>query len=623
MSELFRGFEQLLELAKALEDKLDSGELKTDIQINARPLSSIPRQGVPRSSNPPASNIGTSRMRPPASPQPASHQPASQPPAASASDDAPTGPTASLRDLGGLSSVLQELRELVEIPLKRPELLTKLGLEPAKGVLLVGPPGTGKTLTARALAEDLGVNYIAIVGPEVMGKYYGEAEARLREIFERAARSAPCLVFIDEIDSLAPDRAKVEGEVEKRLVAQLLSLMDGFAKTNGVVVLAATNRPDHLDPALRRPGRLDREVQFRVPDREGRLEILQIQTRLMPLEPTVDLAVIADLAVGMVGADLKALCQKAAYTALRRQVPDLSDVPAEISVTQADFLQAIKAIKPSVLRSVEVESPQTSWAEIGGLETEKQTLQESVEGALLYPELYQQTGAKAPRGILLWGPPGTGKTLLAKAVASQARANFIAVSGSDLMSRWVGAAEQAVRELFTKARQAAPCVIFIDEIDTLAPARGKFQGDSGVSDRVVGQILTELDGLQACPNLLLIGATNRPDALDPALLRAGRLDLQLKIDLPDQASRLSILQVHNSDRPLVAVDLAVWANQTEGWNGADLALLSNQAALEAIRKYRAQAAAEAEAIQITMADFAVAHQMLTNQRSARAASTDI
>lgn len=623
MSELFRGFEQLLELAKALEDKLDSGELKTDIQINARPLSSIPRQGVPRSSNPPASNIGTSRMRPPASPQPASHQPASQPPAASASDDAPTGSTASLRDLGGLSSVLQELRELVEIPLKRPELLTKLGLEPAKGVLLVGPPGTGKTLTARALAEDLGVNYIAIVGPEVMGKYYGEAEARLREIFERAARSAPCLVFIDEIDSLAPDRAKVEGEVEKRLVAQLLSLMDGFAKTNGVVVLAATNRPDHLDPALRRPGRLDREVQFRVPDREGRLEILQIQTRLMPLEPTVDLAVIADLAVGMVGADLKALCQKAAYTALRRQVPDLSDVPAEISVTQADFLQAIKAIKPSVLRSVEVESPQTSWAEIGGLETAKQTLQESVEGALLYPELYQQTGAKAPRGILLWGPPGTGKTLLAKAVASQARANFIAVSGSDLMSRWVGAAEQAVRELFTKARQAAPCVIFIDEIDTLAPARGKFQGDSGVSDRVVGQILTELDGLQACPNLLLIGATNRPDALDPALLRAGRLDLQLKIDLPDQASRLSILQVHNSDRPLVAVDLAVWANQTEGWNGADLALLSNQAALEAIRKYRAQAAAEAEAIQITMADFAVAHQMLTNQRSARAASTDI
>ncbi len=623
MSELFRGFEQLLELAKALEDKLDSGELKTDIQINARPLSSIPRQGVPRSSNPPASNIGTSRMRPPASPQPASHQPASHQPAASASDDAPTGSTASLRDLGGLSSVLQELRELVEIPLKRPELLTKLGLEPAKGVLLVGPPGTGKTLTARALAEDLGVNYIAIVGPEVMGKYYGEAEARLREIFERAARSAPCLVFIDEIDSLAPDRAKVEGEVEKRLVAQLLSLMDGFAKTNGVVVLAATNRPDHLDPALRRPGRLDREVQFRVPDREGRLEILQIQTRLMPLEPTVDLAVITDLAVGMVGADLKALCQKAAYTALRRQVPDLSDVPAEISVTQADFLQAIKAIKPSVLRSVEVESPQTSWAEIGGLETAKQTLQESVEGALLYPELYQQTGAKAPRGILLWGPPGTGKTLLAKAVASQARANFIAVSGSDLMSRWVGAAEQAVRELFTKARQAAPCVIFIDEIDTLAPARGKFQGDSGVSDRVVGQILTELDGLQACPNLLLIGATNRPDALDPALLRAGRLDLQLKIDLPDQASRLSILQVHNSDRPLVAVDLAVWANQTEGWNGADLALLSNQAALEAIRKYRAQAAAEAEAIQITMADFAVAHQMLTNQRSARAASTDI
>ncbi len=620
MSELFRGFEQLLELAKALEDKIEQGELKTDIHINARPLSSIPRQGsVPRSStasSAASSNIGTSRMRP----NPTSPRPESPPPANGSSDGAAP---VSLRDLGGLSSVLQELRELIEIPLKRPELLDKLGLEPSKGVLLVGPPGTGKTLTARALAEALGVNHIAIVGPEVMGKYYGEAEARLRDIFERAARSAPCIIFIDEIDSLAPDRAKVEGEVEKRLVAQLLSLMDGFAPTNGVIVLAATNRPDHLDPALRRPGRLDREVQFRVPDRESRLEILQIQTRSMPLDRTVDLAIIADLAVGLVGADLRAVCQQAAYIALRRQVPDLqAEVPAEMSITQADFLQAIKAIKPSVLRSVEVESPQTDWAEIGGLAAAKQTLQESVEGALLYPELYQQTGAKAPRGILLWGPPGTGKTLLAKAVASQARANFIAVNGPELLSRWVGAAEQAMRELFAKARQAAPCVIFVDEIDTLAPARGQFQGDSGVSDRVVGQLLTELDGLQACPNVLLIGATNRPDALDPALLRAGRLDLQLKIDLPDQASRLSILQVHNRDRPLAAVDLSLWASQTAGWNGADLALLSNQAALEAIRKYRAQPSPDA-AIQITMADFAVAHQLLASQRSAREVSTDL
>lgn len=519
--------------------------------------------------------------------------------------------------MGGLSEVFRELRELVEIPLKRSELLAMLGLEPTRGVLLIGPPGTGKTLSARALAEELGVNYIAIVGPEVMGKYYGEAEARLRQLFEKAARSAPCIVFIDEIDSIAPDRSKVEGDVEKRVVAQLLSLMDGFTRTKGVIVLAATNRPDHLDPALRRPGRFDREVQFRIPDRDGRLEILAILTEAMPLEGSVDLGAIADLSVGMVGADLKALCQKAAYTALRRLVPSLkAPVPRTMTVTQADFLQAIKEIKPAVLRSVEIESPQVSWDSIGGLESVKQILQESVEGALLYPELYQQTGAKTPRGILLWGPPGTGKTLLAKAVASQARANFIAVNGPELLSKWVGASEQAVREVFTKARQASPCVVFVDEIDTLAPARGSFSGDSGVSDRVVGQLLTELDGLQDCADVLLIGATNRPETLDPALLRAGRLDVQLKVDLPDQASRLAILQVHNRKRPLADIDLANWATQTEGWNGADLSLLGNQAALEAIRRYRAQGHTDPSSIQITTDDFAAAHQWISDQRSA-------
>ncbi|MBD2067401.1 AAA family ATPase [Leptolyngbya sp. FACHB-671] len=605
MSDFFKGFEQLLELAKALEEKMEKGELKADVQINSRTLSSIPRQGnIPRSGigvNPSASRTPSTQtdevvVTPPADPQS---------PAA----------TASLREVGGLSEVLQELRELVELPLKRPELLAKLGLEPTRGVLLVGPPGTGKTLTARALAEDLGVNYIAIVGPEVIGKYYGEAEARLRGIFEKAARSAPCLVFIDEIDSLAPDRSKVEGEVEKRLVAQLLGLMDGFAQTKGVIVLAATNRPDYLDPALRRPGRLDREVQFRVPNREGRLEILTILTRSMPLDESVELGAIADLSVGLVGADLKAVCQKAAYTALRRQVPSLeAPIPETMTVNQQDLLQAIKQVKPSVLRSVEVESPEVSWEQIGGLETIKQTLQESVEGALLYPELYQQTGAKAPRGILLWGPPGTGKTLLAKAVASQARANFIAVNGPELLSRWVGAAEQAVRELFTKARQAAPCVVFVDEIDTLAPARGSYAGDSGVSDRVVGQLLTELDGLQGCPNVLLVGATNRPEALDPALLRAGRLDLQLKVDLPNLENRLDILRVHNSDRPLTNVTLTDWASQTEGWNGADLALLSNQAALEAIRRYRAQGFSDPSQIQIIAEDFTAAYQLLSSQR---------
>ncbi len=619
MSDIFKGFEQLLELAKALEEKAEKGELKADIQINSRNLSSIPRQGnIP-------GGIGVSRVRP--NPTSGGVQAAKgggetggeTPPDADVNVSAPgTGDPSepSLKDVGGLADVLKELRELVEIPLKRPDLLAQLGLEPPRGVLMVGPPGTGKTLTARGLAEELGVNYIAIVGPEVMGKYYGEAEGRLRGIFEKAAKAAPCIVFIDEIDSLAPDRAKVEGEVEKRLVAQLLGLMDGFAKTTGVIVLAATNRPDHLDPALRRPGRFDREVQFRVPDRNGRLEILTILTRSMPLDASIDLGAIADLTVGMVGADLKAVCQKAAYAALRRQVPSLqSPLPTAMTINRDDFFQALKEVKPSVLRSVEVEAPNVRWEEIGGLEEIKRTLQESVEGALLYPELYERTGAKAPRGILLWGPPGTGKTLLAKAVAAQARANFIAVNGPELLSRWVGAAEQEVRELFTKARQASPCVVFIDEIDTLAPARGKFQGDSGVSDRVVGQLLTELDGLQTCVNVLLIGATNRPDALDPALLRAGRLDFQLKVDLPDYDSRLAILRVHNGDRPLAGmVDLTHWATQTEGWNGADLALLSNQAALEAIRRYRATGQTDLNTIQIFTDDFEAAYRLLSDQR---------
>ncbi len=537
----------------------------------------------------------------------------------------------SLAQVGGISETLRELRELVEIPIKRPDWLKMLGLEATRGVLLVGPPGTGKTLTARALAAELGINCIAIVGPEVMGKYYGEAEARLRSLFEKAARSAPCLIFIDEIDALAPSRSSVEGEVEKRVVAQLLSLMDGFSRAEGVIVLAATNRPDQLDPALRRPGRFDREVQFRVPDRNGRLEILKILTQAMPLEhrsDPVDLGRVADLSVGMVGADLKAVCQKAAYSALRRIAPAIEQPIAQpMSVTQADFLTALKAIKPAVLRSVQVESPQVSWEAIGGLESVKQSLQEAVEGALLYPELYRHTGAKAPRGVLLWGVPGTGKTMLAKAVASQARANFIAVNGAELLSKWVGASEQAVRELFVKARQAAPCVVFVDEIDTLAPARGGFSSDGGgVSDRLVGQLLTELDGLQDCPDVLLIGATNRPEALDPALLRAGRLDLQLKIDLPDEESRLAILRVHSQRQPLDQVDLAVWASQTVGWNGAELALLTNQAALETIRRYRAAEASDSisdsisnsisdpSAIQITMADFTAAYQTLIDQR---------
>jgi transitional endoplasmic reticulum ATPase len=606
---LDQGFDNLLDIVREIEGRTEPGEFKADVRNSSQNKNSTNFQG----NTPPDSDRLRSNRKATASDSPATSTATDNvivtPPAAD------SAPPVSLDGVGGLTEVVRELRELVELPLKRPDLLTMLGLEPTTGVLLVGPPGTGKTLTARAIAEELEVNYIAIVGPEVMGKYYGEAEARLRSIFQKASRSAPCIVFIDEIDSLAPDRAKVEGEVEKRLVAQLLGLMDGFAKTKGVIVLAATNRPDHLDPALRRPGRFDREVQFRVPDRTGRLEILKILTHAMPLDQSVDLGTIADLSVGMVGADLKALCQKAAYTALRRLLPSLNaPIPTTTTLAQADFLQAIKQIKPAVLRSVEIEAPNVSWDAIGGLDAIKQTLQESVEGALLYPELYHRTKAKAPRGILLWGPPGTGKTLLAKAVASQARANFISVNGPELLSKWVGASEQAVRELFTKARQAAPCVVFIDEIDSLAPARGSFQGDSGVSDRVVGQLLTELDGLQESPNVLLVGATNRPEALDPALLRAGRLDLQLKVDLPDQASRLAILQVHNHERPLAEVDLAHWATQTEGWNGADLTLLSNQAALEAVRRYRSQGLSDPSAIHITTDDFTTAHQRLCNQR---------
>ncbi|NCR54537.1 MAG: AAA family ATPase [Microcystis aeruginosa L211-07] len=613
MVELFKGFEQLVELAKTLEEKLEKGEIKTEVQFNSRSLSNIPRAGgIPRSggvsrpSNAGGDDFEVNRNR--------------DTPTDSGVEDSvtpPEGPTtASLKDVGGLAEVIKELKELIAIPLKRPDLLAKLGLEPTRGVLLVGPPGTGKTLTARALAEELGVNYIALVGPEVISKYYGEAEQKLRGIFEKASKNAPCIVFIDEIDSMAPDRSKVEGEVEKRLVAQLLGLMDGFAQSQGVIVLAATNRPDHLDPALRRPGRFDREVLFRVPDRKGRLEILQILTRSMPLDESVSLDLIADNAVGFVGSDLKAVCQKAAYSALRRQVPTIdSQIPETMTVVQADFLQALKEVKPAVLRSVEVESPHVAWDNIGGLEQIKQTLQESVEGALLHPQLYTQTKAQAPKGILLWGPPGTGKTLLAKAVASQARANFISINGPELLSKWVGASEQAVRELFAKARQAAPCVVFIDEIDTLAPARGRYSGDSGVSDRVVGQILTELDGLQTAATILVIGATNRPDALDPALLRAGRLDLQLKVDLPNASSRLSILGVHNDERPLEDVDLGYWAEATEGWNGADLALLCNQAALMAIRRYRHQGMTDPADIRITTADFNHAYQLLVEQRA--------
>ncbi len=594
--------EQLIDLAQQIEERAEAAEVRSQASTSVRPMSSIPRRGnIPRS--------GTAQPRPaaPSDPVPEVVTPPSS----------PSGRSLEQR-IGGLAGVLSQLRDLVEIPLKRPDILTKLGLEPPKGVLLVGPPGTGKTLTARTLAEVLGVNYIAIVGPEIVGKYYGEAEARLRQVFEKAVKSAPCLIFIDEIDALVPNRANVEGEVEKRLVAQLLGLMDGFDATRGAIVLAATNRPDAIDPALRRPGRFDREIVFPVPDRAARRQILAVHTANMPLAADVDLEALADRALGFVGADLKGLCQTAAYRALQRQVPDLNAVPATLHVSQADFEAALSAVRPAVLRSLHVEVPSVRWSDIGGMEAIKQTLQEAVAGALIDRELYARARARAPRGILLSGPPGTGKTLLAKAIATEARANFISIAGPELLTKWVGATEQAIRQLFAQARQASPCVIFIDELDTLAPARGSFLGDSGVSDRAIGQLLVELDGLQSAEGILAIAATNRKEAIDPALMRSGRIELHVPIDLPDRDTRRAILAVHNRDRPLAAdVDLDEWADRTESCSGADLAFLSNRAAIVAIRRHQREGNAPAAELEVTAADFHRAIAELQQQRSQR------
>ncbi|CAN1212408.1 AAA family ATPase [Tumidithrix helvetica PCC 7403] len=595
--------EQLIDLAQKIEQKADSGDLKTQVQFSTR-VSNIPRQGnIPRSSPRTATQPGGDGS------SYESNTPSVTPPE-------PKNTAHSLdRTVGGLGNTLAQLRDLVEIPLKRPDILAKLGLEPPKGVLLVGPSGTGKTLTARSLANTLGVNYIAIVGPEIIGKFYGEAETRLRQVFEKAAKSAPCLIFIDEIDSLVPNRASVEGEVEKRLVAQLLGLMDGFAATKGVIVLAATNRPDAIDPALRRPGRFDREIMFPIPDRHARREILAIHTRPMPLAEDVNLDAIADRAHGFVGADLKGLCQTAAMQALQRQVPNLSQVPDRLEVTKADFDFALKQVHPAVLRSLQIQAPHVRWSEIGGLDRIKHTLQEAVAGALLDPELYARAQARAPRGVLLYGPPGTGKTLLAKAVATEAQANFIAVAGPELLTKWVGASEQAIRQLFSQARQASPCVIFIDEIDTLAPARGSYQGDSGVSDRVIGQLLTELDGIQSAEGILVIAATNRKESLDPALLRSGRIELHMMVGLPDRVGRRAILAVHNRERPLAEdLDLERWAELTEGWNGADLAFLSNRAAIFAIRRHQLDGDGILTNLHITGADFDQALAEISQQR---------
>jgi transitional endoplasmic reticulum ATPase len=461
-------------------------------------------------------------------------------------------------DIGGLHEELQRIREMIELPLKHPELFRHLGIEPPKGVILYGPPGSGKTLIAKAIANETGAHFVSINGPEIMSKFYGESEARLREVFQEAEQNAPSIIFIDELDAIAPKRSEVTGEVERRVVSQLLTLMDGLRSRGQVVVMGATNRMEAIDPALRRPGRFDREIRIGVPDRNGRKEILLIHTRRMPLADDVNIDELADITHGFVGADIAALTREAAMNALRRFLPhiDLEKeiIPAEIleqiKVTRDDFANALKNIQPSALREVVLEIPNVKWEEIGGLETVKQELREAVEWPIKYPEVFKRLGIRPPRGILLYGPPGTGKTLLAKAVATESQANFISVKGPEVLSKWVGESEKAVREVFRKARETAPCIVFFDELDSIAPRRG-LHTDAGVTDRIVNQLLTEMDGMQTLKGVVIMGATNRPDILDPALLRPGRFDRVLYVPPPDKAARLQIFKIHTRGMPLI------------------------------------------------------------------------
>ncbi len=502
-------------------------------------------------------------------------------------------PRITYEDIGGLHDEIRKVREMIELPLRHPEIFERLGVEAPKGVLLHGPPGTGKTLLAKAVANETHASFYAISGPEIMSKFYGQSEENLREIFQKAEESAPSIIFIDEIDSIAPKRDEVVGEVERRVVAQLLSLMDGLKGRGEVVVIGATNRPNALDPALRRPGRFDREIEIGIPDKEGRLEILQVHTRGMPLAEDVDLTKLSELTHGYVGADLEALSKEAAMRALRRVVPDMDleadQIPLEIlkklTVGREDFMQAFREMEPSTLREVFIETPNVTWEDIGGLEEAKQELQESVEWPLKFGKVFQQAGAEPPKGVLLYGPPGTGKTLLAKAVATEAEANFISVRGPEFLSKWVGESERAVRETFRKAKQAAPCVIFFDEIDSVTPARGRGV-DTHVTERVISQMLVELDGLEELHNVTLVAATNRPDLLDPALLRPGRIDRMIYVPPPDLEARLEIFKIHTQDKPLAGeVDLEELTKETGGFTGADIEALCNEASMLAIREY--------------------------------------
>jgi transitional endoplasmic reticulum ATPase len=503
-------------------------------------------------------------------------------------------PSITYEDIGGLRDEVTKVREMIELPLRHPELFRRLGVEAPKGVILHGPPGTGKTLLAKAVANETNASFYTIGGPEIMSKYYGESEERLRNVFQEAQKNAPSIIFIDELDSIAPKREEVSGEVERRIVAQLLSLMDGLKARGKVVVIGATNRINAIDPALRRPGRFDREIELGVPDRDGRLDILQIHTRGMPLEKDVNLERLADITHGFVGADLHALAKEAAIRALRRILPEIdlsaesipADILNKIIVKMQDFIDVVNEMEPSAMREVFVEVPDVKWEDIGGLETIKQELREAVEWPLKYQGMFAYADATPPKGILLYGPPGTGKTLMAKATANESEANFISIKGPELLSKWVGESEKGVREIFRKARQAAPCIIFFDEMDAIAPARGGDFGTSHVTERVISQILTELDGLEVLTNVVVIAATNRPDIIDTALLRPGRFDRLLYVPPPDYESRKQIIHIHTKKKPIADdTNIDNLAAKMDGYTGADIAAVASAAVMLALREH--------------------------------------
>jgi len=514
-------------------------------------------------------------------------------------------PRTTYEDIGGLHEEIQRIREMVELPLRHPELFQRLGIEPPKGVLLHGPPGCGKTLLARAVANESEANFFSINGPEIMSKFYGESEARLREMFQQAQKNSPSIIFIDELDAIAPKREEVTGEVERRVVAQLLALMDGLTGRGNLIVIGATNRPSALDPALRRPGRFDREIEIGVPDKDARHEILQIHTRGMPLTEGVDLKKLAAMTHGYTGADLAALGRETAMKALRRYLPEINleeerippNVLEKMEIRMEDFTNAYKEITPTAMREVYIEVPTVHWDQIGGLEDVKEELREAVEWPLKNPEVFSRMGIRPPKGILLFGPPGCGKTLLARAVATESEANFITIKGPEVFSKWVGESEKAIREVFRKGRMAAPAVIFFDEVDSLVPRRGMGYGDSGVTERVISQLLTEMDGILALEDIVVIAATNRPDIVDSAILRPGRFDRLIYVPEPQQKARLEIFKLYTKGMPLAKdVDLPRLAGMTKSYSGADIEALCREAALKALRK-------DFKSKQVTFADF--------------------